>query len=134
MDKDDPYFTCLYPPKDLTVEQWRAIFLSPKERERKIKWNTFSGRKRFSVSWKVYQEFGFIRCYCCENPVLPCEMTLEHIKPRYLGGTNDISNLAISHQHCNMQRGNIEQNEKMEMMYQWLATELSQLSDKNKII
>lgn len=49
---------------------------------------------------------GVVRCFCCGEPVPERDATLEHKLPVSRGGTDDMSNLAISHSLCNQQRGN----------------------------
>lgn len=50
------------------------------------------------------------RCLICGGPV--CfdtrtgeGATIEHILPRSLGGTNELSNLGIAHRRCNSEKG-----------------------------
>lgn len=50
------------------------------------------------------------RCLICRGPVCFDALTgegatVEHILPRSLGGTNDLSNLGIAHRHCNGEKG-----------------------------
>lgn len=49
---------------------------------------------------------GLVPCFVCGRSVLEKYATLEHIVPVSLGGTDDMSNLAISHNVCNVKRGN----------------------------
>src|SRR5579864_7799900 len=44
-------------------------------------------------------------CCYCKNVFLVDELTIEHIKPLCLGGTNDPSNIALACQPCNHGRG-----------------------------
>ena len=48
---------------------------------------------------------GVVPCWVCGLHVLPADATLEHIKPMSEGGNSHLENLAISHAHCNHQRG-----------------------------
>lgn len=45
-------------------------------------------------------------CFVCKKPVDKAQATLEHVIPVSKGGTDDMSNLAISHRICNQLRGN----------------------------
>jgi hypothetical protein len=45
-------------------------------------------------------------CYVCNKPVARAVASREHILPESLGGTNDPSNLTLSHKKCNNKRGN----------------------------
>lgn len=49
---------------------------------------------------------GLVPCFVCGRNVLKKYATLEHIVPVSLGGSDDMSNLAISHNVCNVKRGN----------------------------
>lgn len=49
---------------------------------------------------------GQVPCFCCGRHVPPQHATLEHIIPRSRGGTDEMSNLSISHRFCNAKRGN----------------------------
>lgn len=49
---------------------------------------------------------GWVPCYVCGLHVKAQDATLEHIKPLSRGGTDAWDNLAISHAHCNAERGN----------------------------
>ncbi len=51
---------------------------------------------------------GFVPCFVCGLHVPRDKATLEHIKPLSKGGTDQMSNLAISHYVCNQRRGNRE--------------------------
>lgn len=49
---------------------------------------------------------GSVPCFVCGRHVPERYATLEHIEPISLGGTDDMDNLAISHNTCNVRRGN----------------------------
>lgn len=51
---------------------------------------------------------GVVLCFCCHRAVALSDATLEHIKPLSKGGTDDMENLSISHEKCNILRGNKE--------------------------
>lgn len=48
---------------------------------------------------------GLVPCFCCGKHVKTNSATLEHIIPISKGGTDDMSNLSISHNVCNQRRG-----------------------------
>ena len=50
------------------------------------------------------QLHGVVPCWVCGQPVLPTDVTLEHIQPLCEGGSSHLENLAISHGNCNNQR------------------------------
>lgn len=71
---------------------------------------TMNSRKRRRLRELVWRAIasandGLVLCYVCSKPVLKPQATLEHIIPKARGGTNDLRNLAISHQPCNLRRG-----------------------------
>lgn len=45
-------------------------------------------------------------CFVCKKKVARAVASREHIVPESLGGSNDESNLSISHKKCNNKRGN----------------------------
>lgn len=49
---------------------------------------------------------GAVPCFVCGRHVPLKYATAEHILPKSLGGTDDVSNLSISHDRCNNLRGN----------------------------
>lgn len=62
--------------------------------------------RRAKVFGDIFYLIGWVPCFVCGRKVDRIEATLEHIKPRSLGGTDDYENLAISHGRCNARRGN----------------------------
>lgn len=48
---------------------------------------------------------GQVPCFCCGEHVAWADATVEHIVPRSKGGTDEMSNLSISHARCNLIRG-----------------------------
>lgn len=44
-------------------------------------------------------------CYYCQEVFFVDELTIEHIQPLSLGGTNDKENIALACAPCNQQRG-----------------------------
>jgi hypothetical protein len=83
------YLTETFPHVDYAVKQ-----LKPKKKQELI--------KQF---WKCKK---YRRCGICDNPLdirVPFPNTdsvvLDHIYPRSLGGTNDLSNLQLAHKRCN---------------------------------
>lgn len=54
---------------------------------------------------------GCVPCFVCGNHVKPQHATLEHKTPLSKGGTDDMDNLAISHNACNHRRGDMDIDE-----------------------
>jgi 5-methylcytosine-specific restriction endonuclease McrA len=52
----------------------------------------------------VVAEYGDT-CWLCRRPILGT-VTVDHVIPRSLGGTNDLVNLRPAHGRCNSSRGN----------------------------
>lgn len=44
-------------------------------------------------------------CWLCNRPIINETPTLDHVTPRALGGSHDISNLRLAHGACNKLRG-----------------------------
>ena len=64
----------------------------------------FLKRRRETLFRMQVKKHGVCRCFVCGQPVSKDNWSLEHVVPRRLGGTNHISNLAISHHECNVRR------------------------------
>lgn len=45
-------------------------------------------------------------CALCGLPMGRRTVTIDHILPKSLGGTNDMANLRLAHKKCNRRRGN----------------------------
>ena len=45
------------------------------------------------------------RCIYCGCAARPDEMTVDHVKPKARGGSNDVSNLAVACRSCNQSKG-----------------------------
>lgn len=63
-----------------------------------------------SRKWTIYKflkrkHFGRVPCFVCGEHVETDDATLEHIKPRARGGTDEMKNLSISHKACNLAKG-----------------------------
>jgi len=62
---------------------------------------------------ELLARFGYV-CAICGRAIdraLPYRhpegLTLDHIRPRSIGGTNDLSNLQLAHGRCNLERDRI---------------------------
>lgn len=47
-----------------------------------------------------------LTCRLCGEAVAPEEVHVDHIQPRSLGGSDELSNLQVTHALCNMRKGN----------------------------
>ncbi|MGC1394267.1 MAG: HNH endonuclease [Coleofasciculaceae cyanobacterium] len=45
-------------------------------------------------------------CWWCAKPLKEGEITLEHLHPKSLGGSNSLENLRLACKNCNASRGN----------------------------
>lgn len=71
----------------------------------------WGGRKVGELKLLVAATYG-TRCYVCGKPIdmtlrYPSKWsaTVEHVRPRSKGGTDELTNLRLSHFHCNSSRG-----------------------------
>lgn len=68
--------------------------------------HNFPEDQRVKVSLDLlYRRYRGI-CWICRRFCPRDKASRDHIIPRSLGGTNDISNLALAHKLCNSKRGN----------------------------
>lgn len=67
-------------------------------------------KSRRHTLWRMaVKHQGVVKCYVCGEPITKeSYATLEHILPVSKGGTDEIANLALSHEKCNQARGNCE--------------------------
>lgn len=67
---------------------------------------------RRETLWRMAMKHkGVVNCHVCGKPITKeSYATLEHILPVSKGGTDDMGNLALSHEKCNQARGNDETN------------------------
>lgn len=64
-------------------------------------------RRRDTVYRMLFRRHaGKVPCFVCGEHVPKDKATAEHIVPKSKGGTDDVSNLSISHAKCNQARGN----------------------------
>lgn len=61
-------------------------------------WN---GRYVARVAAAVLAEYGDTCCHCGQ----PGARSVEHVRPRSWGGTDDLANLRPAHLRCNLSRG-----------------------------
>jgi 5-methylcytosine-specific restriction endonuclease McrA len=68
------------------------------------------GHISIKVIQKLYEEnikkYGTLTCVLCKRPILFGNDSLEHLLPISRGGTNEYSNLAITHLRCNQKKYN----------------------------
>ncbi len=84
-----------------------------KERSRRIK-QLYKARRRSAGSLTkediqlVYEDnikkYGTLTCCLCKKEISFGSDSLEHLTPLSRGGTNDVSNLDISHKRCNSKK------------------------------
>lgn len=65
-------------------------------------------KDREKLKYKLYQDSD--RCGICHEQIFIKDLysyliTIDHIKPRYYGGTDDYSNLQLAHKECNKRKG-----------------------------
>ena len=64
-------------------------------------------KQRRETVYKMQRKrhYGKVPCFVCGQHVEKVDATLEHVVPRGRGGSDSMSNLAISHDVCNKARG-----------------------------
>lgn len=70
--------------------------------------NYNAGELALEIIQKVYEnnihQFGFLKCYLCDKPIVFGRDTIEHKIPLVRGGLNIIENLAVAHRSCNCKK------------------------------
>lgn len=77
-----------------------------------MSYTELSSKKRRQLLDTVIAIHGMICCICAEPIALGSE-SLQHVKPRSKGGTDDISNLRPAHKRCNFALGDRELDESI---------------------
>ena len=62
-----------------------------------------SKRVKYIKHLLAHGDDGYHCCFCLNNYILD-NLTIEHILPKILGGTNELVNLALSCEKCNNDR------------------------------
>lgn len=71
-----------------------------------LKQTVMQRRRETTYRMLAKRHAGLVPCYVCAEHVPLAFASLEHIVPLSRGGTDEMSNLAISHYRCNQLRGN----------------------------
>ena len=56
-----------------------------------------------------------VYCFYCGEPMRKQDMTIEHLKAKFIGGTNSIHNLYLAHEWCNKEAGHKYTKNKKKM-------------------
>lgn len=64
-----------------------------------------NSKRRQSKKAQLIQEFGS-QCWWFGRSLPPEDLTLDHVKPKSLGGSNSLENLRLACLSCNRSRGN----------------------------
>jgi len=59
-------------------------------------------------------------CWLCQRPIPDGKASIEHLKSRFEGGTDDESNLVLCHAGCNIHLGSRPLERKIRMRVRWL--------------
>lgn len=86
-----------------------------------------TGKKKTIIKHYLVNKQGG-KCYYCNKKLQ--ELSLDHKQPRSKGGTDHISNLAITCYYCNNTKGNMTENEFKAFIIQTRITSLSQTTDE----
>lgn len=78
---------------------FKSLSAEPSKRKKR-------SRKQLDRYREVLVEFGSIDCGLCLRPITSLEeLTVDHIKPRMLGGNSRKDNLQPAHSSCNLSKG-----------------------------
>jgi 5-methylcytosine-specific restriction endonuclease McrA len=70
-----------------------------------VKKNILRRRRNTLYRMALKRGNGNVLCLICGKHVCEADVSLEHIRPRSRGGSDDMSNLGITHRACNTKRG-----------------------------
>ncbi len=66
---------------------------------------------------------GSVCFYCGRTRKNPLGMSIEHLEPRALGGSNALENLRLADTMCNKLAGRLSIADKLELRAKWYASE-----------
>jgi predicted nucleotidyltransferase len=89
---------CIFLPSDQILKE--AKFYKLRKRNRKKQRRINNNLKR-----RLFGHISFSLCCYCQVLFDMKELTIEHIKPLCLGGTNDESNITLACAPCNQSKG-----------------------------
>lgn len=72
------------------------------------------GRINNGLKHRLFGHLFVAPCCYCRSVFLMEELTIEHLIPFCLGGTNDPSNIALACEPCNKERGRLSWQQKKE--------------------
>lgn len=64
-----------------------------------------NSKQKKSRKQQLITEYGSI-CFWCGNLLPENQLTIDHLKPKSLGGSNNLENLRLACFPCNNSRGN----------------------------
>lgn len=79
-------------------------------------------RKNGQLKRRLFKNVVIAPCCYCKVVFLITELTIEHIHPLSLGGTNEDSNIALACAPCNQERGRLS----------WLQNKQLRISKRNE--
>lgn len=62
-----------------------------------------SGSRSQAIAKQLYANSPWF-CHLCRKPVIEAELSLDHVIPVSMGGSNGLENAAIAHKKCNYAR------------------------------
>lgn len=75
-----------------------------RNQERKANWQGMNWIRQ-SSRLAIYLRDGLACCYCGDSVENGCQLSLDHVKPYDLGGSNKVTNLVTCCKRCNSSRG-----------------------------
>src|SRR5580692_1903499 len=88
--------------------------------------------KSYKLRKKLIKDLYLAPCYYCKKAFLVDDLTLEHIIPLCLSGTNDISNLTLACRPCNHSRGRDAWFHRRKLNKEYYAQHYPQYRNENR--
>lgn len=93
-----------------------SLLLTRKQR-RKARKDKLRANKK--IRRRLLKNLVFAPCYYCRHIFMADQLTVEHLVPIVLGGTNDEANIALACAPCNQQRGREAWFRKKQLMKEY---------------
>lgn len=74
------------------------------------------GKINQKLKKRIFSVISIAPCYYCKKVFISDDLTIEHITPLSMGGTNDSANITLACEPCNKERGRLSWFEKKKML------------------
>lgn len=81
------------------------MIMSVQQSKNRIRQRKKQQRLNLQLKKKLFGNIFIFPCYYCRRVFIIDQLTIEHLQPLSMEGTNDASNIALACAPCNQERG-----------------------------